>query len=58
MYDFSELDFNISMDILNIYLTNGNYVPWNSLRLLIGEVTAFLFHLTLVASIVQCMLSF
>lgn len=51
MYDFGELDYNISMDILNTFLTNsfatnGNYIPWNSLRLLIGEVTALPFHLT------------
>lgn len=46
-YDFSEFDFNICMDILNIYLSNAlaatdNLIPWNSLSFLIGEVKSFL----------------
>ncbi|KFP31699.1 Dynein heavy chain 10, axonemal, partial [Colius striatus] len=42
-YDFRELDFQVCMEVLNIYLTkafqqNNDKIPWRSLKYLIGEV--------------------
>ncbi|XP_066140827.1 dynein axonemal heavy chain 10 [Euwallacea fornicatus] len=42
-YDFNQSDFNVCVQILDIYLTQAfeikdTRIPWNSLRYLIGEV--------------------
>lgn len=44
-YDFNESDFQVCMDILRTYLSKANTnsdtkIPWNSLKYLIGEVSA------------------
>jgi dynein heavy chain, axonemal len=43
-YDFNESDFNVCVEILNTYLSRTEKVPWNSLKYLIGEVSALVFH--------------
>lgn len=45
LYDFNDSDFNVCLDILNTYLTKAvqikdGRIPWNSLKYLIGEVSA------------------
>ena len=44
-YDFNESDFEVCMDIVRTYLAkahvnNDTRIPWNSLKYLIGEVSA------------------
>ncbi len=49
MYDFNESDFNVCLEILQVYLNKSfklgtTNIQWNSLKYLIGEVSTTYYH--------------